>query len=77
MFSRVRHSATNSTSSTAPVIAVLPFLHVSEALEPAVTAPNLSGEKISPAGNRPASSRPLRFKFSRLPGPPLRSGRQR
>ena len=49
-----------------------------EALEPAVTAPNLSAKKFPrPANARPASSRPLRCKFFRLPGPPLRFGRTR
>src|SRR3546814_2800639 len=45
-----------------------------KALEPASPLSNLSGERISPARKR-ASSRTLRSKFSRLPGPPLRSGR--
>ena len=45
-----------------------------KALEPASPLSNLSGERISPARKR-ASSRTLRSKFPRLPGPPLRSGR--
>ena len=46
------------------------------ALDPAGPASNLSGEKISPTG-KPASSRALRSKFSRLPGPSPCSGRKR
>ena len=53
-----------------------PFLHVSRELEPAGAAPNPGAGKISPEGE-PSSSRPLRCKFSRLPGPPRCFGRSR